>query len=228
MGEQSGTGYYTVRKPEILALLDDHARAWGPFLVARYGADLARAILREAHQEHERLISQLPYIGGDENPMTRHLLRSTTSLALYKAMSAHGKAPEEAGKILHDAVSERLSHLPISSAQPLSSEEIRAKREEAGRSQERRYAGDWVWELVEGDGVEFDYGYDFLECGTQKLYHAQGAAEFLLFYCALDFLTTRPSGRELGRTGTLAEGYERCDFRLKRRIDQIGVAPLSR
>jgi len=210
---------------EILALFDDHARAWEPFLVARYGVDLAHAILRE---EHERLIPQIPYIGGDENPMTRHLVRSTTSLALYKAMSARGKTPEEAGKILHEAVRERVSHLPISPAQAPSAEEIRTKREEARRSQERRYAGDWVWELVEGDGVEFDYGYDFLECGTQKLYHAQGVAEFLPFYCALDFLTTRASGWELARTGTLAEGYERCDFRLKRRIDQIGVAPLSR
>lgn len=216
MSEISGAAYYTARKPQILALFDDHAQAWEPFLVARYGADLACAILREAREEEEGLIPRLPYIGGGENPMTRHLVRSTTSLALYKAMKAWGKTPEEAGEVLYEAVRERVSHLPIPPAQPLSADEVRSKREEARRSQERRYAGDWVWEFVEGDGVEFDYGYDFLECGTQKLYHAQGADEFLPVYCALDFLTTRSSGWELVRTGTLAEDYRKCDFRFRR------------
>lgn len=162
------------------------------------------------------LIPEIPHIGGDENPMTHHLVRSTTSLALYKAMKARGKTAEETGKIIYDAVMERVSHLPVSSAKALSTEDIQAKREQARKSQERHYPGDWVWEFVEGNGVEFDYGYDFLECGTQKLYHDQGADEFLPFYCFLDFVTSKASGWELTRTMTLAEGYEKCDFRFKK------------
>ena len=111
---------------------------------------------------------------------------------------------------------ERVSHLPVSSAKALSPEDIQAKREQARKSQECHYPGDWVWEFVEGNGVEFDYGYDFLECGTQKLYHDQGADEFLPFYCFLDFVTSKASGWGLTRTMTLAEGYEKCDFRFKK------------
>ncbi len=214
MNEQMGGEYYMSRKSEILALFDEHAQAWRPFIVSRYGDDFADAILREAREQHEALIPEIPYIGGDANPMTRHLIRSTTSLAFYEAMKARGKAAEETGKIIYDAVVESVSHLPPSP--PPTAGDMASKREQARKSRKRRYPGDWVWAFVEGDGLEFDYGYDFFECGTQKFYHARGADEFLPFYCFLDFVTYRTPGWGFLRTMTLAEGYEKCDFRFKR------------
>jgi hypothetical protein len=218
MNERKGKEYYLSRKLEILTQFDVHARAWRPFLATSYGDEFAEAVLKDAREQYEALIPEIPYIGGDENPMTRHLIRSTTSLALYKAMKARGKTAEETGKIIYDAVVKRASHLkpwPLK----ISPEDVRKRREQAERSQERRYPGDWVWEYVEGDGVEFDYGYDFLECATQKFYHAQGADEFLPFFCFLDFPINEAYSKGLWgftRTMTLAEGYEKCDFRFKK------------
>ena len=206
--------YYVSRRSSILALFDDHAMAWNPLLAGRYGDEFAGIVLRQARERLETLIPDIPYIGGDENPMTRHLIRSTTSLVLYQAMKANGRTAEEIGKMIYDAVVERVRHLPPSASPSL--EEMAEKKEEARLSQAHRYPGDWVWEFVEGDGVEFDYGYDFTECGAQKLYHAQGADEFLPFYCFLDFATYRTPGWGLARTMTLAEGHARCDFRFKR------------
>jgi len=185
-----------------------------PLLATQYGDEFSGAVLRQARERLETLIPDIPYIGGDENPMTRHLIRSTTSLVFYQAMKANGKTAEETGKIIYDAVVERVRHLPpAASPRP---EEMAEKKEEARQSQARRYPGDWVWEFIEGDGLEFDYGYDFTECGTQKLYHAQAADEFLPFYCFLDFATYRTPGWGFARTMTLAEGHARCDFRFKR------------
>ena len=92
---------------------------------------------------------------------------------------------------------------------------MRRRRERAERSQERRYAWDWVYAFVEGDGEEFDYGYDFEECATEKFYRTQGAEEFLPFYCFLDFPKCEQGGLGLRRTMTLAEGGEKCDFRFE-------------
>jgi hypothetical protein len=208
--------YYTSRKSGILTTFNDHAQAWRPFLAGRYGREFADTIIQEARDEHGALIPYIPYIGGDQNPMTRHLIRSTTSLALYKAMKARGKTAEETGSIIYDAVTERVSHLPLPSPGSMNPEEMSRRRSEARRSQDRRYAGDWVWSFVEGDGVGFDCGYDFLECGSQKLYHGQGADEFLPFYCYLDFVTHRKPDWGFTRTMTLAEGHDRCNFRYKR------------
>ena len=216
MNEREAQEYYLSRKPEILTQFDTHEAAWKPFLAASYGDEFAEAVLQDAREKYEALIPEIPYIGGDENPMTRHLVRSTTSLVLYRAMKARGKTARETGKVVCDAVVEVISQLPPRPFKELSAKAIAEKKAQARKSQERRYPDDWVWEYVQGDGVEFDYGYDFLECGTQKLYHAQDADEFLPFYCHLDFATHRTTGWGFARSMTLAEGHEKCDFRWKK------------
>jgi len=212
--------YYVSRKSEILEMFDNHAQSWKSFVACPYGDDFANTVLREAREIQEALISEIPYIGGDENHMTRHLIGSTTSLAFYEAMKAQGKTARETGNIIYDAVvaSVSRSNPRIPSYKKLNPEDFtKRERARAKRSQERRYPGDWVYEFVEGDGVKFDYGCDFIECGTQKFYHAKGADEFLPFYCFLDFPKTKAtSGLGFTRTMTLAEGYEKCDFRFKK------------
>lgn len=98
----------------------------------------------------------------------------------------------------------------------LNSAERRRREEERIRwHREHRYPGDWVYEYVGGNGVEFGHGMGFLECGSQKLHHAHGADEFLPFYCFLDFPMSKAAGSGLARTMTLAEGHVKCDFRYK-------------
>ncbi|HEY31875.1 MAG TPA: L-2-amino-thiazoline-4-carboxylic acid hydrolase [Dehalococcoidia bacterium] len=208
--------YYLAQKPEIMLQFDTHAKAWRPFLAERYGDKFADTALEDTRQQYEALIPTIPYIGGDENPMTRHLVRSTTSLVLYKVMKARGKTAEEVGKIVYDAVETSVNQMPPLPSPEFNTEFTVEEKEQARKSQERRYSGDWVWEFVKGDGVEFDYGRDFLECSTKKLYYAHGADEFLPFYCYLDFVTHRTIGWGFTRTKTLAEGDERCDFRWKK------------
>jgi len=216
MDEQEGEEYYLSRKSEILTQFDTHAKASRPFLAASYGDEFAEAVLKDAREQYEALIPEIPYIGGDENPMTRHLVRSTASLVLYKVMKARGKTAEEVGKVVYDAVVEAVRQLPPRPTRELSAEYIAEKQQQAQKSQERRYSGGWVWEFAVGDGVQFDYGYDFLECGTQKLYHTHNADEFLPFYCYLDFVMSRTPGWGFARSMTLGEGYEKCDFRYKK------------
>ena len=215
MNEQEGKEYYLSCKSEILKQFDVHARAWRPFLAVSYGNEFTDEVLKDTREQYQALIPEIPYIGGEENSMTRHLIRSTTSLILFKVMKARGKTSEEVGKVVYDAVVKVVNQLPHRPFKELSAEYVAREREQARKSQERCYPGNWVWEFVEGDGVEFDYGYDFLECGTQKFYHAQEADEFLPFYCYLDFVTYRTTGWGFARSMTLAEGYDKCDFRWK-------------
>ena len=215
MNQQENREYYLSHKPEILTQFDTHVEAWRLFLIASYGESFTDEVLADAIEQYEELIPDIHYIGGAANSMTRHLVRSTTSLVLYKVMKARGKTAEETGKIIYHAVVEVVKQLPPNSAEELSREFIAEKKRAAQKSQERYYRWDWVWEFVEGNGVEFDYGYDFLECGTHKLYHAHDADEFLPFYCYLDFVTYRTTGWSFARTMTLAEGHDRCNFRWK-------------
>jgi hypothetical protein len=200
---------------KVIQVFDEHAQNNWPVLVSRYGERVADVLLQEAREQTELLIPQIPYIGGDDNPLTHHLIRATTNLALYRAMQAHGSTARETGRVIYEVVVRAIAWLPFSPSGPPTAAFIQKEKEQARKSQERRYRDDWVWEFVEGDGQEFDYGYDFYECGAKKYYEAQGATELLRYFCFLDFVTAQASGKVLLRTTTLAEGGEKCDFRFR-------------
>lgn len=209
--------YYINQKSELLKRFDEDGERWRPILCAQYGIDFAETVLKNSREEHESMIPQIPYIGGDES-WTGSLVESVRCLAFYKAMKKQGKTVAEVGKILYDTVIARINEpqTRTSSSELLTPEQLMERRKSrAERSQRQRYTEGYVWEFVAGDGKEFDYGYDFVECAAQKFYHAQGADEFLPFYCFLDYEYSKIYGLGLTRTMTLAEGHERCDHRFK-------------
>jgi hypothetical protein len=210
--------YYIRKKTELLNKFDSEARTWSPVVITQYGEIPAYRILQEAHQNFESLIPQIPYIGGDENNLTKNLVESVWYLAFYQAMKKRGKTAEEDGKIIYDAflIKAGKPQPPIPPSEWLTAEQLMERRRKgAARSQERRYPGDYVYTFIVGDGKEYDYGYDFTECASLKFYHAQGADEFLPFYCYLDFVASKARGIGFSRTMTLHEGHGECNHRWK-------------
>ena len=218
MSHQVNQDYYMTRKPELLRKFDEESGYWHPVVVSRYGKEPADTIMREARQEFEDLIPQIPYIGGDDNRRTETLIESVRYLAFYKAMKKHGKTAAETGKIFYDALITQIDKTQQKTP-PIEWQNqdkyFKKRRKGAEESQERRYPGDYVYEFVLGDGKEFDYGYDYTECASIKFYHAQDADEFMPFYCYLDYPKCGVRGLGLSRTMTLAEGHEKCNHRFR-------------
>jgi hypothetical protein len=97
------------------------------------------------------------------------------------------------------------------------SPEFRARvRQESLVSKEQRYPMDWLYDYVEGDGDQFDYGIDYTGCGICRFYNQQGAGEIVQYLCALDFIFYGAIGAGLERTMTIAQGDHVCDFRFKK------------
>lgn len=213
--ETEGARYYLARTVELLAEFDQDTVRWQPILVQQYGCEIAESVLRAGHAEFEALIPHIPYIGGDDS-YTGSLVESVRCLAFYRAMQRQGRTAEETGKVLYDAVLARLGEPQTPPSQPLPAEQLmERRRRRAEWSQERRYSAGYVYYFVAGDGQEFDYGYDFIECAAQKFYRAQGAEQFLPFFCFLDHAYSQVYRQGLTRTTTLAEGSARCDHRFK-------------
>ncbi len=218
MNDHTLTHYYLSQKSELVECFEKESKRWRTILSEHYGEKFVENILLEAKHQYEVLIPEIPYIGGKENHLTNSLIGSVECLAIYQAMNESGKPAAETGEVLYEAIVKRYGNLmpEIPPSQRLSEEELMRRRKEgAERSQRREYESDFVYEFVESDRDTFDYGYNFTECATQKFYIAQGAEEFLPFYCFLDFPKSRLYGLGLSRTGTLAEGCEVCDFRFK-------------
>ncbi|WP_461099400.1 L-2-amino-thiazoline-4-carboxylic acid hydrolase [Telluribacter humicola] len=59
------------------------------------------------------------------------------------------------------------------------------------------------------------YGVDILECGICKLFRKHNYYKYATILCEVDQITSELAGLTLIRTGTIANGAAKCDFRFK-------------
>ncbi len=63
----------------------------------------------------------------------------------------------------------------------------------------------------------FGYGIDILECGICKLFQRHSMQKFAPLLCEIDHITSSLAGLTLKRTGTIALGASKCDFRFEKK-----------
>ncbi len=221
MAEATQDGYWVTQRDKLLRRFNRPLKQIGRLALAeRYGADETAVIIDDTRAEFERLIPHIPYIGED-NPMTTYLMQGAFSLALHRALAQRGATFEDTGEIICQAARTMLHRIPGIARRPsgrlyFRKGRVRRQQQAALRSQERRYPGDWVWEIIPGDGETFDLGIDISECGILKFMQAQGGEALMPYMCHTDYITLGAIGIELRRTKTLAYGCDKCDFRMIR------------
>ena len=221
MAEKEAGGYYESRKPKLLKDFDKTADLVKGYVASKYGADFADELHSEARQEFEAIIPQIPYVEGPRGGMLNTFLRVTAQeVAVYKAMKKLGKTASEAWEICHKALRLRMEKFSKVKRWLLgnlfnSSIVIRRMRKLAETGQQFRF-GDFEIKYIIGDGGEFDYGVDYVDCGNYKLVRDQGAEEFAPYVCMSDIALSEAMNWGLIRTETLADGCQICDFRFKK------------
>lgn len=216
-------GYYSARKKKLLGDFNKTSALMKPSLVARYGNEFTSALQRDALQEFEKLIPEIPYIKGARARMLNSFLIITAQeLAAYKAMKKKGKSPGEAWELCHEALRLRLAEISKWRRWLLRSfmfsrlvRKIMARR---ARQQQKVRFGDFEIEYVLGDEGEFDFGVNYLQCGNHTFVKKYGEDEFAPFVCMSDIALSEAMGWGLIRTQTLADGCAHCDFRFKRGV----------
>jgi len=213
--------YYLARKGKLLSSFEKTAGLMTECLVARYGEELAGAIAGEARQEYEKIIPDIPYIKGlRARSLNSFLLITAQELAVYRVMKKHGKSPQEAWEICHEAIRRRMQGFSrikrwLLKKLMYSRLVISRVRKRAERDEHIRF-GDFEVRYVIGDGKEFDYGVDYVACGNYNFLKAQGAEEFAPYVCMSDIALGEALDWGLIRTQTIADGCEFCDFRFKK------------
>ena len=216
----TGPAYYTSRGPALLKAHDRLCANGTALLAERYGAEAVPALLAEAREEFRGLIPAIPYIGGRNNPLTDTLEQMTSLLALYRVLTRRGRPVEEIGTLVHDMAQHHIDQTPALLRKLLGKLYMsrlwrRRTERKAQASQDGRYPGNFVFEVVPGDGQGVEWGINYRECGVVKFFHAQGADEFTPYMCFIDFLMFPAMGVTLERQGTIAHGCTHCDFRFR-------------
>jgi hypothetical protein len=214
--------WYLTNKPKIMRQVRFAFRHYRKLLAEAYGKEAGEAIATESMRRFEVLLADLPYIGGDENNNTRALYMTAAWLAMYRSLQAHGASVEEAARLIYLGTASFFGSFPTrwlmrwQGRRMFARRRLDQRRHAAAMSQERRYPDDWVFDFVEGDGRDFVCGVDYTECGVVKYLAREGAPELAPYLCWIDYPQFAAMHLRLDRTETLAQGGQRCDFRLRR------------
>ena len=222
--------WYLQNKPRIMRQVRFFLRPYRKHLTEAYGKTEGEAIARDGLGRSEALLPGLPDIGGGENPQTKALCSTMPMLAIYQALRERGAPVEEAARLVYLGAASFCDSLPTrwlmrwQGKRLLGRKSLDRWRRAAAISQERRYPEDSVFEVIEGDGHDFEFGVDYTECGIVKYLSREGAPELAPYVCWVDFCWFAAMRLRLDRTETIAQGGQRCDFRLSRR-EPVEVEP---
>lgn len=221
MSENDKKDFYDSMAPKIIRNISFIELPLRLVLSVEYSREEVKAIIKSVRAEFIALLPDLPYIGGEENPLTTNIIGTGWVLALYRILSKKGKSAKEVGEIVCAAIEKMLSFIPgfllrWYGKKKYNSQFIMNLKALSSKSHERKYEYDFVFDVIEGDGLEFDLGIDYLECGICKFLCRQNASELSPYMCLVDYIVSSALGLGFRRTSTLANGGNLCDFRFKR------------
>ena len=217
------------REARLLRNYDRAARAATPFLVDRYGEGSAAAFVSEGRSELIDLFPRVPYLKGHTPALNVFMGYGALEIAFYKAMKKRGYEPGEAWEVCHHAIAERLKAVPRFVRwlllKLMYSRWVRKRAARIALLTQKNPIGSFAFNYVEGDGGDadgdadaknFDWGVDYTGCSILKMARDEGVPEFAPYICLSDIALSDALGWGLIRTETLAQGFDRCDFRFKK------------
>jgi hypothetical protein len=161
---------YLSRKDQLLRGFDKSLNRVRVLLNSWLGEEQAESLIRDSRQEYEVLIPRIPFIGR-KNPLLVFFLPTTRYLAIYRSFTKQGLTIEDAGYLAFEIGTEELKSIPsigrhFISYLWFSPWFLKRIKKRAMDTQHRMYPGNYVMTFVEGNGREFDYGVDYLECAS--------------------------------------------------------------
>lgn len=214
--------YYISKEKELMNSFNETSKYISKVMEKDYDKLKIREIVNNSRNEFEKIIPQIPYIGGDSNSLTEDLIFPAIYLAYYRVLKKEGKDSHYMGELIINSVEIRFKPYPLWLRRAVGNKmftrrSIEKTKENALQSQEMIWPGNWVTVYVEPTDDSFDIGWDNLECGILKFFKDFDAEEIVPYFCQLDYVQAKGYDMIFFRKGTLANGNEKCDFRYKKK-----------
>jgi hypothetical protein len=221
MAKDNGLDYYRKKLTEIMKKYDTHEKQLAGVLADYFDSTKVNQLVTEVRNAVETLLPELPYIGGEANVATQYLVDSAFALPLFLALEKESVSRREMARLLYLVYESIFQLPPVEKRQQLgefyfTDQMIDMVRKQSEVSQLKQYPADWVDTFIQGDGKDFDYGYDVTECGIMKFYKHHQAERFVPMVCLTDYANYRSLGVGFKRTKKLATGDPICEFRFKK------------
>lgn len=205
-----------MQNPPIEQLYD---RAEGPLrevLAALVPEAELESVAGEARAAFLRLSEEMPYADRRDHTMFDPTFSVFQWLAVHEALRGRGIDVHQLGR--------EIMKLPVSPRPEFTAASIERILAEAEESQRGAAANEFVFEMLAGD-EQTDGGMNVHSCAVCHAYARHDAMELVPYMCAFDDAESAAGDMGLRRTGTIALGAHRCDFRYKRGGEPLPLAP---
>jgi hypothetical protein len=189
---------------------------------ARYPSN-AEALLVQLDKEFDLLLPDVRFAATSSNPLDRRLTFCAYFLALIKVLDNNGENFEQIRAVSLEVVNEyvkpknRFQQLIKKLPPKLIKFSIAkaALRLLAKRVGTKGHPDGFVATMIFDNEKTYGLGYgvDIHECGICKLFNKHGYKKYASILCEVDEVTSNLAGLKLIRSGTIANGASKCDFR---------------
>jgi hypothetical protein len=184
------------------------------------GAGEVDALLVESRKCFARLAPEMPYIEHRDHLMWDSTLAVFQWLAVHLATREQGIDAHQLGRAMLEAGAREGTEL----ASEVTDELVARALRDSVASQKSAPENEFVFEIVPGEDENTDWGMNVTRCAVCHAYSKHDAMAFTPYMCATDDLVSDQLDQGLRRTGTIALGAHRCDFRYKAGGDPLRLA----
>jgi len=211
--------------------MDDYKKYFAISIKENYPGDFNKIIA--TINDYFKIISiDTGFASTSSNPIDKRLDFSSYFLALIKTLDQKGESFDDIRKICLEIVTEYvrpknkfqqlLKRLPVLMTNTwLAGIIINAFNKRINHNPNPEgFVANIITDKAETYGL--GYGFDILECGICKLFAKHNYNKYASILCEVDEITSGFAGLKLIRTGTIANGAKKCDFRFKKAFEDSG------
>lgn len=204
-------------------------RSYGKYFVRairRNYADSCSSIIESMEQSYRHISIDTKFSFHSANPIDRRLDFCACFLALIKTLDERGEPFDVIRRVSLEIVTDYVSpkyavqrmmkRLPVKLIGTWLGR--RLVKSFAARVRTNDNKNGFIANIITNPEETYGLGYgvDIIECGICKLFDKHNYAKYTPILCEVDKLTTAFAGLEMIRSGTIANGAAKCDFRYKR------------
>ena len=213
--------FYVRKKSKFMRSFDERLIVVNEELRKKFDDKKFEELRNQMKLEFEKILPDIPYIGGQKSPLTLVLVKCMSDLAIFRTLEKIGFSFREIGKFhynyvlaAHNLRKEALEKAGRDPSEyPFDPVYMDYQKKLTEDTQLNLYPDDWVMDFVEGDGESFEWGWDITECGVQKAFKKLGDEKYVPFICLGDYYEAEGLGFGFSRTQALGFGAPLCTHR---------------
>ena len=213
--------FYVRKKSKFMRSFNERLAVVSEELQKKFDIKKSEELMSQMKAEFEKILPDIPYIGGQKNRTTLVLVKCMSDLAIFRTLEKIGFTFRGIGEFHYNYVlaaiklrKEALEKAGRDPSQyPFDPVYMEYQKKLTEETQLKLYPDDWVMDYMEGDGKTFEWGWDIQECGVQKAYKKLGDEKYLPLICLGDYYEAEGLGFGFSRTKTLGFGAPLCTHR---------------